>query len=174
MYGDFAPGLVHFTDDVLFMQFTPVTATAKAPEDKFSGDVYVTPIKQAEAPSRLIAALVRFAPGARTNSHSHAVGQTLHVTEGIGLVVGRDGTVIRMRAGDTVWTPPARSTGTAAPTPTPCATSPCSKEPTAETAPPGLRPSLMSSTRPPNAASRTDPKPQAADPGNAQTSAQPV
>jgi quercetin dioxygenase-like cupin family protein len=26
-------------------------------------------------------ALVRFTPGARTNWHSHAVGQTLHVTD---------------------------------------------------------------------------------------------
>ena len=51
-------------------------------------------------------ALVRFTPGAHTNWHSHAVGQTLHVTEGIGLVATRDGTVIRMRAGDTVHTPP--------------------------------------------------------------------
>ncbi|MFJ3804301.1 cupin domain-containing protein [Streptomyces sp. NPDC090088] len=64
------------------------------------------PLKTAREPSRLIAALVRFTPRARTNWHSHAVGQTLHVTEGIGLVVGRDGSVIRMRAGDTVWTPP--------------------------------------------------------------------
>jgi quercetin dioxygenase-like cupin family protein len=34
------------------------------------------------------------------------VGQTLHVTDGVGLVATRDGTVIRMRAGDTVYTPP--------------------------------------------------------------------
>ena len=45
--------------------------------------------------------------GARTNWHSHAVGQTLHVTEGVGLVGTRDGKVIRMRAGDTVYTPPS-------------------------------------------------------------------
>jgi mannose-6-phosphate isomerase-like protein (cupin superfamily) len=45
-------------------------------------------------------------PGARTNWHSHAVGQTLHVTDGIGLVATRDGMVIRMRAGDTVYTSP--------------------------------------------------------------------
>ena len=38
--------------------------------------------------------------------HSHAVGQTLHVTSGAGLVATRDGTVIRMRPGDTVHTPP--------------------------------------------------------------------
>lgn len=49
---------------------------------------------------------VRFTPGARTNWHRHAVGQTLHGTDGVGLVVTRDGTVIRLTAGDTVWPPP--------------------------------------------------------------------
>ena len=49
---------------------------------------------------------MRFTPGARTNWHAHSLGQTLHVTEGVGFVAGRDGAVIRMRAGDTVWTPP--------------------------------------------------------------------
>ena len=51
-------------------------------------------------------ALVRFTPGARTNWHRHAVGQTLHVTEGGGLVGTRDGTVLRIRPGDTVVCPP--------------------------------------------------------------------
>src|SRR5436190_16004575 len=51
-------------------------------------------------------ALVRFTPGARTNWHRHAVGQTLHVTEGVGLVGTRDGTVLRISAGDTVVCPP--------------------------------------------------------------------
>jgi quercetin dioxygenase-like cupin family protein len=88
------------------MELTPVNNTAKTPAANFTGDVYVTPIKKSEEPSRLIASLVRFTPGARTNWHSHAVGQTLYVAEGVGLVVNRDGTVIRMRAGDTVWTPP--------------------------------------------------------------------
>ena len=35
------------------------------------------PIRKPEPPSRLIASLVRFTPGARTNWHSHANGQTL-------------------------------------------------------------------------------------------------
>lgn len=34
------------------------------------------------------------------------MGRTPHVTEGVGLVANRSGTVIRMRAGDTVRTPP--------------------------------------------------------------------
>src|SRR4051794_11689686 len=88
------------------MERTPVSPTAKAPQTTFTGDVYVNPIKQVAEPSRLIASIVRFTPGARTNWHSHALGQTLHCTDGVGLVVNRDGTAIRMRPGDTVWTPP--------------------------------------------------------------------
>ena len=88
------------------MELEPLTPTAKAPATAFTGDVYVNPIHTAKEPSRLIASLVRFTPGARTNWHSHALGQTLVCTDGIGLVVTRDGTTIRMTAGDTVWTPP--------------------------------------------------------------------
>jgi quercetin dioxygenase-like cupin family protein len=80
--------------------------TAKAPAQAFTGDVYVTPIYSGREPSRMTIALVRFTPGARTNWHSHAVGQTLHVTEGVGLVGTRDGSVVRVRAGDTVVCPP--------------------------------------------------------------------
>lgn len=87
-------------------ELTPVTDTIKAPDAAFTGDVYVSPIKKSESASHVIVSLVRFIPGARTNWHSHAHGQTLHVTEGVGYVVNRDGQVIRMRAGDTVWTPP--------------------------------------------------------------------
>ena len=80
--------------------------TAKAPAQAFTGDVYVTPIHTGREPSRMTVALVRFTPGAHTNWHSHAVGQTLHVTEGVGLVGTRDGSVLRVRAGDTVACPP--------------------------------------------------------------------
>jgi quercetin dioxygenase-like cupin family protein len=88
------------------MELIPVNDTTRTPADRFTGDVYLTMVKTPTPPSRLVASLVRFTPGARTNWHSHANGQTLHVTEGVGLVVNRDGQVIRMRAGDTVWTPP--------------------------------------------------------------------
>jgi quercetin dioxygenase-like cupin family protein len=49
---------------------------------------------------------VYFAPGARTFWHVHDGGQLLTVTSGEGLVVSRDGTVARVRAGDMVWTRP--------------------------------------------------------------------
>jgi quercetin dioxygenase-like cupin family protein len=88
------------------VELKPTSPTAKGPAQTFTGDVYVTPIYRGEEPSRMIVSLVRFTPGARTNWHHHAVGQTLHVTDGIGLVATRDGKVIRMRPGDTVHTPP--------------------------------------------------------------------
>jgi quercetin dioxygenase-like cupin family protein len=88
------------------MELKPISPTAKAPGQEFTGAVYVNPIHRGEHPSRMIVGLVRFTPGARTNWHFHDLGQTLHVTDGIGLVVTQDGNVIRMHAGDTVYTPP--------------------------------------------------------------------
>ena len=88
------------------MELKPVNPTVKTPAQNFTGDVYLTPIYNGSTPSRMTVALVRFTPGARTNWHSHAVGQTLHVTEGVGLVGTRDGAVLRIRAGDTVICPP--------------------------------------------------------------------
>jgi quercetin dioxygenase-like cupin family protein len=88
------------------VELKTVGPTAKGPAETFTGDVYVTPIYHGTEPSRMTVALVRFTPGARTNWHRHAVGQTLHVTDGIGLVGTRDGTVLRVRAGDTVVCPP--------------------------------------------------------------------
>jgi quercetin dioxygenase-like cupin family protein len=87
------------------MQLQPTAATVKTPAQNFTGDVYLNPIFGGDGTSRLVAALVRFTPGARTNWHSHANGQLLHCTDGVGLVATRDGTIIRMRAGDSVWTP---------------------------------------------------------------------
>jgi len=87
------------------LELKPVTPTAKR-DEKFTGDVYVNPICKGEDPSRMIVSLVRFTPGAHTYWHSHALGQILHVTDGIGLVATCDGTVIQMRQGDTVYTPP--------------------------------------------------------------------
>ena len=88
------------------MELRPIGPTAKGPAATFTGDVYVTSIYQGQEPSRMVVALVRFTPGAHTNWHRHAVGQTLHVTDGVGLVGTRDGTVIRIRPGDTVICPP--------------------------------------------------------------------
>jgi quercetin dioxygenase-like cupin family protein len=79
--------------------------TSKGPAENFTGDVYVNMLHAGEEPSRLVSAMVRFTPGARTHWHSHPFGQTLHCTDGMGLIGNRDGEVILMRAGDTVHTP---------------------------------------------------------------------
>ena len=88
------------------MQHSPIRPTTKGLAGTFTGDVYITPIAVPEGPSRLSAALVRFTPGARSNWHTHDVGQTLHGFEGSGFVGTRDGRIIRIHAGETVWTPP--------------------------------------------------------------------
>ncbi|TCC05502.1 cupin domain-containing protein [Kribbella soli] len=81
-------------------------ATGKGPGDWFVGEVWFDQIYRGEEPSRARVNAVHFPPGAHTAWHVHAMGQTLHVTEGVGLVGTRDGQVIVMRPGDTVHTPP--------------------------------------------------------------------
>ncbi|MGA5359159.1 (R)-mandelonitrile lyase [Streptomyces purpurascens] len=88
------------------MEHITDTPTLKAPAERFTGDVYLNMIETPAEPARLAAALVRFTPGARTNWHSHALGQVLHITDGVGLVGTRDGHVIRVSAGETVKCPP--------------------------------------------------------------------
>ncbi len=84
------------------MQHSPVKPTAKGPSATFTGDVYVTAFTSPAGVFRLVGSLVRFTPGARTNWHSHDVGQTLHGAEGAGFVGTRDGRVVPIRSGETV------------------------------------------------------------------------
>jgi quercetin dioxygenase-like cupin family protein len=79
--------------------------TGKASPDTFTGDAWVDMIVRGGAPSRVRAAVVRFAPGARNAWHMHAVGQTVHVTDGVGRIQARGEDIVEMRAGDTVVTP---------------------------------------------------------------------
>jgi len=81
-------------------------ATVKAGSDRFVGDAWFDVIVRGEEPSRVRASIVHFAPGARNAWHSHAVGQTIHVTEGVGRMQSRGEDMIEIRAGDTVHTPP--------------------------------------------------------------------
>ena len=92
------------------MEKYPTPATGKGPAATFTGDVFV----DGSDPSRLVAAQVRFTPGARTHWHSHALGQTLHCTDGVGFVATRDGRVLVLRPGEPSGLRPARNTGTAA------------------------------------------------------------
>ena len=66
------------------MQLTRSTIdTAKGPADWFTGDVYIDTVAAPAEPARAAAALVHFTPGARTAWHTHPLGQTIFVTEGV-------------------------------------------------------------------------------------------
>ena len=67
----------------------------------------MNPVFSGDGTSQLTCGFVRFTPGARTNWHSHANGQLLVCTDGLGLVGTRDGTTVVLRAGESVWTPAA-------------------------------------------------------------------
>src|SRR5206468_12911365 len=81
-------------------------STAQGPADWFTGAVYIDPLKDADDQSAVGCAHVRFSPGARTAWHHHPKGQTLYVTDGIGLVASRSGEVRQIRPGDVVYIEP--------------------------------------------------------------------
>jgi quercetin dioxygenase-like cupin family protein len=87
------------------MRVQPKQPSTKGPEQLFSGDVWIDTIATGQEPSRIRVNIVRFAPSARTAWHSHALGQTLYVTEGAGLVQSRGEQITQIRPGDVVYTP---------------------------------------------------------------------
>jgi quercetin dioxygenase-like cupin family protein len=80
--------------------------TVAGPEECFTGKVTVTGQFRRDAPSRVTGAIVHFEPGARTAWHSHPLGQTLIVTEGIGWTKIEGGPKLEFHAGDILWCPP--------------------------------------------------------------------
>jgi quercetin dioxygenase-like cupin family protein len=82
------------------------TKTTKGPEELFTGDVYFDVIAKGETPSRVRVNTVRFTPGARTAWHKHSLGQTLHITEGIGLIQEKGGEITVMKPGESFHSDP--------------------------------------------------------------------
>ena len=80
--------------------------SGKGNADWFTGTVRVDPLFEAPAPARVRGASVTFEPGARTNWHTHPLGQTLIVTAGSGRAQRQDGPIEEIRSGDVVWIPP--------------------------------------------------------------------
>jgi quercetin dioxygenase-like cupin family protein len=80
--------------------------TGTGPSDWFTGGVYVDTITGPTSPSRVQAASVHFTPGARTAWHTHPVGQTMYVLEGVGRCQRRGGPVEVIRPGDRVFFEP--------------------------------------------------------------------
>ena len=73
------------------------TATAKGPADYFTGDVYLDVVASNPDPSRVQALNVHFTPGAHTAWHTHPLGQTIFVTEGVGRCQREGGPVEEIR-----------------------------------------------------------------------------
>jgi quercetin dioxygenase-like cupin family protein len=88
------------------MEFLSKQPTVKAPLRDVHRRRLVRRHRPGRGPSRMRVNVVRFAPGARNAWHRHALGQTLHVTEGRGLIQSRGGEVVEIGPGDTVHTPP--------------------------------------------------------------------
>ena len=80
--------------------------SAKGPADYFTGTVRVDPMFPATAPSRVNGGHVTFEPGARSNWHTHPLGQTLVITSGLGWVQREGGPIEEVRSGDIITFPP--------------------------------------------------------------------
>jgi quercetin dioxygenase-like cupin family protein len=80
--------------------------TRTAPAASFTGMVLQDDVIAPEAPSRMRATRVTFMAGARTNWHTHAVGQVLYVLSGVGRYQLEGEAVQVLLPGDTVVIPP--------------------------------------------------------------------
>jgi quercetin dioxygenase-like cupin family protein len=80
--------------------------TVAGPEEWFTGAVYLDTVATPSGPSRLAASSVHFTPGARTAWHTHPNGQTIYVTEGVGLCQRHGGPIEAIRPGDRVFFEP--------------------------------------------------------------------
>ena len=80
--------------------------SARGPSDYFTGPVRVDPMFPATAPSRVSGGHVTFEPGARSNWHTHPLGQTLIITSGLGWVQREGGPIEEVRPGDIICFPP--------------------------------------------------------------------
>jgi quercetin dioxygenase-like cupin family protein len=80
--------------------------TAKGSSDWFTGAVYIDAAAVPSGASRVSASSVHFTPGARTAWHTHPNGQTIFVTEGVGLAQRRGGPIEVIRPGDRVFFEP--------------------------------------------------------------------
>ena len=84
-------------------------ATNAGPAEWFTGAVFIDDIASPTPPARAAAASVHFTPGARTAWHTHPLGQTIFVTEGIGRCQREGGAVEEIRPGDRVHFEPGEN-----------------------------------------------------------------
>lgn len=77
--------------------------SVKGPANWFTGNARIDPLFDPAEPGRVSAALVTFEPGARTNWHTHPLGQHLVVLSGVGWTQCWGGPKKEIRAGDVVF-----------------------------------------------------------------------
>jgi quercetin dioxygenase-like cupin family protein len=88
------------------LQRNGVRPSATGPAQNFTGTVRIDTPFQAKAPARAGGAFVTFEAGARSNWHTHPLGQTLIVTSGLGWTQCEGGPIVEIRPGDVIWCPP--------------------------------------------------------------------
>lgn len=78
-------------------------AAIQGPAEWFSGTVRIDKLFNAPQPSRVGMGVVNFEPGARTNWHTHPVGQIIVITDGVGWVQTEGAPRIEVGTGDIVY-----------------------------------------------------------------------
>jgi quercetin dioxygenase-like cupin family protein len=90
-------------------QLTVMRAGARpviaGPASNFTGSAKIDRQMRPDDPARAMGSLVSFEPGARTNWHTHPLGQILIVTSGCGWVQTEGGRKQQILPGDVVWIP---------------------------------------------------------------------
>jgi quercetin dioxygenase-like cupin family protein len=85
---------------------TGTRQVTKGSPDYFTGSVHVEQLFPAHVPSRTSGGSVTFEPSARGAWHTHPLGQTLIITDGIGWVQQEGQPIVEVTEGDVVWFPP--------------------------------------------------------------------
>jgi quercetin dioxygenase-like cupin family protein len=83
--------------------------TSPGPTDWFTGSVLIDTVAAPADGSQIGAASVHFTPGSRTAWHKHPHGQTIWVTEGVGLCQHEGGPIEVIRPGDRVFFEPGEN-----------------------------------------------------------------
>lgn len=82
------------------MEVVRASNTDVGAAEKFTGRVFIDTVAVASETFRTSAAIVHFAPRARTAWHSHPLGQAMYLLEGVGRCQTRGGPLIEVRPGD--------------------------------------------------------------------------
>ena len=84
--------------------------SGKGPSEYFIGAIRLDPLFEARAPARAVGVSITVEPGALEAWHSHPLGQTLIVTDGLGRAQRWGGPIEEIRRCDVIWFEQARET----------------------------------------------------------------